>query len=123
MTPSTPNPELEKVKDLQMAFKSPVIVAYACKVVAVAVGHNEVWPDDIPITDIERQHKNVVGGAYRWLKNIGIIEHTKDFRCSTALASKGRTIFKWRLINESLAYPFLRRNGAVTQQKQTEFAI
>jgi hypothetical protein len=101
---------LEKVKDLQFAFKSEAVKRYACRVAEIAADHGAVWPDEVDVELVNEEDRNCVGGVYRWLKNAGILVHTTEFRRSKADGAKGRTIFKYLLANESLARTFLRRN-------------
>jgi hypothetical protein len=101
---------LERVKDLQFAFKSDAVKRYACRVAELAADHGFFWPDEVDVELVSEEDRNCVGGVYRWLVNSGILVRTAEFRRSKAEGAKGRTIFKYGLVNEALARTFLRRN-------------
>ena len=101
---------LERVKDLQEAFKPGVGRVVAVRIMERAIEAGEVWPDQVHFDDIPQADHNCVGSAWRKLKNVGLIAHTASFRRSEAEGAKGRTIFKWVLVDATLARVFLRRN-------------
>ena len=107
---SETNGHLEHVKDCQIAFKTPVLLAYAVQVVKVAAAFGQVWPDDIDTAHIQKKDRNCIGTVFIILKNVGILTHSRDFRKSKAAGRKGSTIFKYALASQSLATAFLKRH-------------
>ena len=114
------DPHLEKVKDLQMAFKSDAVRKFACLVVDLAIGQKEFWPDQIDVDQLAEADRNCIGSVYRWLCNVGILVRTEHFRRSEADGAKGRTIFQYRLADDKLARVFQTRNSVVHVEHQPE---
>jgi hypothetical protein len=102
---------LERVKDLQEAFKPAAVRWYACEVVETALGNGWVWPDEVALDGLAEEDKNCVGSVYRWLVHIGLLSRSAHFRRSEAEGAKGRTIFRYDLVCHALARTFLDRQG------------
>jgi hypothetical protein len=77
------------------------------------VGENDriIWPDQIDTRDVVAGDRNAIGLTWRTLVKVGILKRTECSRRSTADGSRGRTIFSYRLVDESKARTFLKRNG------------
>lgn len=114
---------LERVKDLQMAFKSEAVVNYALEAVWLAVSAGWVWPDAVPLEDMADEDKNCVGSVYRWPVHAGLLARSASFRRSQAEGAKGRTIFRYDLVRLELARTFLARQGRPLAKRQMEMTL
>jgi len=102
---------LEKITALMVAFKDRALLDYMARVVAVALHHGEVWPDNVSKVGVAESDRNCIGIAFRMLMSAGIVRLTGERRRSEADDSHGREIKKYELVSASLAQTFLKRHG------------
>jgi hypothetical protein len=97
----------------QVTWKPSVMRNIAIKIAARAISEGDriFWADDIDFDFVEPGDRNCIGGAWRQLVKAGIVKRTDLNRRSTKKASRGRTVFKYRLASAARAETFLKRNG------------
>ena len=107
---------LKDVALVQHLFKGAKVQA-----VAVAIGNafadapgESIWADDIGLPELDDASKNCIGTAWKQLARWKIIQRLEgefDHRRSTNPTSKGRTVWRYRLLDAKLLRAFLRANG------------
>lgn len=73
-----------------------------------------VWADEITLPYVPESSKNCIGLAWRCLAKRGMImrlEGQTDHRRSQREGSKGRTIWRYQVVNLKLLKTFTERNG------------
>jgi hypothetical protein len=97
----------------QVTWKPSIMRNIAIAIVARAVWEQDrvFWADDIDLSFVGPDDRNCIGGAWRQLVKAGIVKRTDLNRRSTKEASRGRTVFKYRLASDAKARTFLDRNG------------
>lgn len=97
----------------QVTWKPSVMRNIAIRIAARAISEGDriFWADDIDFDFVEAADRNCIGGAWRQLVKAGIVKRTDLNRRSIKKASKGRTVFKYRLVSATRAETFLKRNG------------
>lgn len=109
---STAQPALDDALILQLTWKPGTMRQAAVAIARHMLASQVCWSDEIDLSFIQsKKDKNCIGGAWRQLRQIGIISRCQEFRRSTKKESRGRTIFKWRIESARLAETFLQRNG------------
>lgn len=118
--------DLNEVAIKQLIWKPGPMRTAAVQIVNAAMDSGIVWPDQIDFSGVEEQDKNCIGTAFRLLMKESIIMRTDRFRRSESGASKGRTIFGYRLLDPLKAATFLARHkseSAVKLKQQMEFRL
>jgi len=98
--------------------------------VAVAIGRafaeapgEAVWADAVALPELDGGSRNVIGAAWRWLTNRGIIQRLEgaaDHRRSTAPGRRGGVCWRYRLLSPGLLRAFMRANGAAVAERRYE---
>jgi len=100
----------------QLLFK-----AGPCRAVAVAIAKafldspgDSVWSDEVQLPELAADDKNVIGTAWKNLARLGLVQRQEgvgDHRRSTREASRGRTVWRYRIMDAASLRTFLARNG------------
>jgi hypothetical protein len=110
---------LADVQQCVLLWKSPELLAIAVAVVKFFV--ENVGPhflDEIDLSFVRDEDKNLTGNCLLILKRRGILAMTDHWRRSTKPQSKCRVVWQYRLASLSLAREFLRRNHAPMVERQ-----
>jgi hypothetical protein len=110
----------------QLTFKPSIMRDIAIVIVQamLAAPDYKLWADELDMSFVqEKKDKNCIGGAWRQLRQVGILSRSTEFRRSVYKPSKGRTVFMWRLQSLKLAETFLARNGHPAAKRQAELAL
>jgi hypothetical protein len=103
--------ELDDALIKQLTFKPGAMREAACLII-LKLSVAPAYADEIDFTGIGPRDKNCIGGAFRQLKQAGLIQpHDRQFRRSTSKTANGRTVFRWSIVSVRLAKKFLERNG------------
>lgn len=116
---ATAQPALDDALLKQLSFKPGVVRSAAVAIARHMLASQVVWSDEVDLSFIQsKKDKNCIGGAWRQLRQCGIIERCEEFRRSGKKESKGRTVFRWRIQSMRLAETFLSRNGSPMKCQQ-----
>ena len=116
---TTSQPALDDALLKQLSFKPGTMRQAAVAIARHMLASQVVWSDEVDLSFIQsKKDKNCIGGAWRQLRQAGIISRCAEFRRSTKKESRGRTVFKWRVESMRLAETFLARNGAAVKCQQ-----
>lgn len=112
-TPAEIDATLDEAFMRQVTWKPSIMRNIAIAIVARAIWEQDkvFWADDIDFGFVPADSRNCIGGAWRQLVKAGIVKRTNLNRRSTKKASRGRTVFKYRLADAKRANTFLDRNG------------
>ena len=112
VTPEQVEAHLSDVIIKQLTFKIGVSTNIAVCIAEHLLKDKICWADEIPFPVINAEDRNCIGGAFKRLARIQIIERMEGhYRRSKKKERRGGIIFKYRIGNESLAKTFLKRNG------------
>lgn len=114
---------LDRVVALQEGFKPGKINAFAVRILTHALAHGSVWPDEVSLKDVSEKDRRCIGNAWRRLRSIGLIEQMNDHRSSEADGRKGGTIFRYRLVDRTLAQTFVERNTPFGEGKEKQLEL
>jgi hypothetical protein len=111
---------LDQTTIKMLTWKPTVSTAIAVAIVQVFIQHPALnhWPDEIDLSWVSAKDKNLIGIAWRRLKNSGIISQTGSHRRSKSEDAGGRQIWQYRLESAALARTFLKRNGEIPRTNQ-----
>lgn len=120
---NNPETQLDAVTIKQLTWKPSVIRNVAVGIVQKIIMHPfKLWPDQVSLSAVTQQDRQVVGTAWRLLSKADVIQQTGEYRKSTAPGRRSSLVFEYELRSMSRAQTFLRRNGVTpaTSEVQTE---
>lgn len=115
---SSPKPTPESAAAARAAIGGITFVPSMMRNVAIRIvvnalhDHDRIfWADEIDLSFVPLKERSAIGTAWRSLVGAGILKRTSLTRRSTIKASKGRSVFKYRIANDERARAFLAANG------------
>lgn len=102
---------LDAVALKQLTWKPNIIRNVGIAITRHYLDDRIAWADEVELEEITKNNSACIGTAWRMLAKAKIIERVPQTRRSTKANSKGRTVFKYRLLSEKRARTFLARNG------------
>lgn len=117
-----------KRKPLAVGFTTESTRLFGCQVVHEALAARHVWPDEIEHGMLRSDERNLIGRLFQLLCRSGVLKRSDDSRPSRAAGARGRTIFRYDLVDGEKAKLFLEQNTEVlgvakTRTKTREQAV
>lgn len=111
---------LDDVIIRQLTWKPSTCQQIALAIVAFFTAHpfNSHFTDEVDLSFVSKSDTSCIGTAWRNLCRNDILEHGTNFRRSKKEASKGSTIFDYRLKSVARAKTFLQRNNVHIKDEQ-----